>query len=573
MNHIHKIVFLTFALLLITTSVFAQEDTPARVNYSLWLGAHYSAYQDNSWRVGRYEYGEERAFPEFKFNMDAAKNDALISFRSHYYDQKNIFADFGLQKSDRLQLDVGYISMIRRDGQDQLANLEAREWLGDRPGGKMVTHELTDVGVEYAKDRHQIDSRLKVLLSRAGNVTLNVAHRSILEKGNDQKLASNHCFSCHIESQELDINQQTHTVRAGLEATVKDITLEYVFGYRKFESSVEDPEFYYDPAIHPVNGGSGAEFRTRVIYQDEVLEFGWLPDNEKISHTGKFRGKVWKGRINGSLGYVETTNNRTTVKAKSTIGNLAYALPVARNHRLTAKVSGIRRFVDDVYVDLPVWREGRPDNNPVDFDWIRYSSLSRIEAIGSLEWLMRLTGRTSLALESDYTYTDRVDYPTPETTYNTKQFGIQGTLRYRDMQKWNGSVKYRYENTQDPLHSSRGLLEASGRNVLQPTSPNWAFYYQREDLRFLNVTALPTNAHEVHLKGGWRASEDITVNAGLRMLYDENSDLDTLDVQHTGIQPDINLTLNPQEGVFFTAGYTYGYHQSRIPFAIPLFDG
>jgi hypothetical protein len=574
MNRHHKIFFLTLALLLITTSVFAQEeDVPARLDYSLWMGAHYSEYQDNWWRVGRYEYGEDGLFPEFKFNLSASKGDGSVTMRSHYYDPKNMFVGLGLQKSDRVQFDVDYISLIRNDGQDQLANLEAREWLGSSPGGKMVTHELTDEGIDYAKDRHQIRTRLKILLVKKGNVTLNVAHRTILEKGNDQKLAMSHCYSCHVESQELQLDQETHNLRAGLEATVKDIGLEYVFAYRKFESSIHDAEAMWDPAIHPVNGGSGAEFTTRVIYDGEVLNFGLSPDTEKFSHTGKVRGKVWKGRLSGSLGYIETENKRTTLKSEAYNGTLAYALPITRRNRLTAKVAGLHRMADDAYVDLPTWREGRPDNNPVDFDFIRYSSLSRIEGKGSLEWMSRVAKRTTLSLLGDYKNIDRVNYPTPETTYNTKQFGIQGEVRYRDTKKWRGSVKYRYENTDNPLHSSRGLLEASGRDILQPTSPNWAFYYQREDLRFLDVTSLPTDEHLVHLKGGWRANKEITLNAGLKTVYDKNSDLDTLDVQHFKIQPDINLVLVPREGLFFNAGYTYDYSQSRGPIAIPLFDG
>jgi hypothetical protein len=184
-----------------------------------------------------------------------------------------------------------------------------------------------------------------------------------------------------------------------------------------------------------------------------------------------------------------------------------------------------------------------------------------------------MTDRTTLAIAGDYTNTSRVDYPTPETSYDTENFGIQGVVRYRDTQKWTGSVKYRYENTQNPLHSDRGLLEAKGRDILQRTSPNWAFYYQREDLRFLDVTSLPTDAHEVHVKGGWKVNKDLSVNAGLKATYDKNNDLDTLDVQHHGITPDVNLVLIPREGVFFNAGYTYDYQLSRGPITVPLFDG
>ena len=573
MKQLCKIALLALALLVVSTSVFAQEADSALVDYKLWLGAHYTGWDGYRARVGMYEYNEQGTFPELKFDLNARKKDASVTISAYHYDRKNIFGHLNVQKSDRITFDVDYISMIRNYGQDQLANLETREWLGDHPGGKMVTHALLDEGVDYAMDRKQVVTRLKVLLSKKGNVTLNVAHRSIFEDGNDQALAISHCFSCHVESQELGLEQETHSVRAGIAGTISKIDLEYVFDYREFKSNVPDPEAHYDPAIHPVNGGSGAEFQTRVIYENAILDFGALPETEKYAHYGKIRGKVWKGRLNGSLGYIQTENKRTTLKADAISGNLAYAVPVSKKNRLVLRLFGLSRQVDNVFIDLPTWREGRPDNNPVNFDWMRYSSLSRVEGKGDLEWITRLTQRTTLSLLGGYKEVSRVDYPTPETTYNTKQFALQGRVRYRDGMKLNGMVKYRYENTQDPLRTARGLLEASGRETLEFTSPRWAFYYQREALRFLNVTSLPTDYHELQLKGGIKATDCLVVNAALRTVYDKNSDLDTLDVHHYLIQPNVNLVMTPCDKVTLNAGYTYDYSKSRGPIAIPLFDG
>jgi hypothetical protein len=132
---------------------------------------------------------------------------------------------------------------------------------------------------------------------------------------------------------------------------------------------------------------------------------------------------------------------------------------------------------------------------------------------------------------------------------------------------------YRYENTQEPLRSDRGLLEESGRYTLQTDYGPQAYYFQREALRFLNVTTLPTDAHEVYLTGGVKATDCMTVNAGLRALYDKNSDLDTLGVEHYAIQPNVNVVLAVCEGVTVNTGYTYDYSQRTGPFAIPLFDG
>lgn len=574
MRQHYKIVLLTLALLVVSTSVIAQEADSALVNYKLWLGAHYTGWDGYRARIGMYEYTEDGLFPELKFDLTARKKDASATLSTYYYDRKNIFARLNVRESNRVTLDVDFVSMIHNHGRDELANLEAREWLGESPGGKMVTHELMDPGVDYAVDRKQVVTRLKALLSKKGNVTLNVTHRSIFEEGNDQKLSIGHCFSCHVESQEWRVDQETHSVRAGVAGAIKDVELEYVFGYREFKSSAGDPMAAYDPAIHPVSGGAGAEFQSRVIYQNEVLKIGLLPETERYSHMGKIRGKLWKGRFNGSLGYVQTENKRTTLKADGLTGNLAYAVPVTQRNRLVLRLSALNRQADGVFIDLPTWREGRPDNSPVNFDWYRHSSLSRIEGKGDLEWIFRLTGRTTLSLLGGYTEASRVDYPTPETTYNTKQFAVQGRVRYRDGTKLNGMVMYRYENTTDPLRSDRGLLEARGREILEPsTFQGKAFYYQREALRFLNVTSLPTDYHEVHLKGGMKATDCVNVNAALRTIYDKNSDLDTLDVHHYMIQPNINVVMTACGNITVNTGYTFDYSKSRGPVAIPLFDG
>ena len=83
-----------------------------------------------------YEYNEQGTFPELKFDLSARKKDASVTISAYHYDRKNIFGHLNVQKSDRITFDVDYISMIRNYGQDQLANLETREWLGDHPGGK-----------------------------------------------------------------------------------------------------------------------------------------------------------------------------------------------------------------------------------------------------------------------------------------------------------------------------------------------------------------------------------------------------------------------------------------------------
>ena len=161
----------------------------------------------------------------------------------------------------------------------------------------------------------------------------------------------------------------------------------------------------------------------------------------------------------------------------------------------------------------------------------------------------------------------------------TKQFIGQAKLRWRKGLKYSSNVKYRFEKTSDPFTSGRGLFESRGRGVILPLGPAesgypaWVFYFQREGLRYQNITTVPTDYHRIEWSSTWRPTNKYTVNLGLKATFDKNNDLDSLDVKHTALQPNIALNLMPNNQVTLTAGYTYNYDKSRGPVAVPLFDG
>ena len=155
----------------------------------------------------------------------------------------------------------------------------------------------------------------------------------------------------------------------------------------------------------------------------------------------------------------------------------------------------------------------------------------------------------------------------------TSKYIGQAKARYRHGLKFRGSIKYRYEKTTDPFVTGRGLFETRGREVLQPTSPSWAFYYQREDLRVQQATTLPTDYHAVELASSIKPHDKVNLSLRLRTTYDENNDLDSLDVQHFAIQPNLGFVLTPGERLWFSGGYTFNHSKSRGPITIPVFDG
>ncbi len=563
--------------LLAAPALFAQDSTTEQ--YTVWLGGHYTDFTDYRKKVGEYILDEENVWPEFTINYLSKSKDGTFVLDGHFYDDKNIRGKVSTVVGERLNGTFEYRSLIHQLGQDNLANMETREWLGTAPGGKILTHELFDKGADYNIHRQEILSNLAVLLSRRNNVRLMFAHRTILENGTEQALANSHCFSCHVTSKTAKVDQQTHEVQAGVQADVKEVTVGYQFDYRHFESQAPEPYNHYDRAVNPGNGTSGPEFASRLVFSDTSLPSSTTPTIEKMAHKVRAKADIGKSRLAGSITYHRTENQNVDLVADGWTGAVNYAVLLSPRTRLRAKVAGMRLWNDDVAIDLPIFRAGRP-GTPTEyyrsnFDYIRLSTLDRRNIEGYAELSHRLASRLTLSVLAGYDQVKRYHYPTDKELRTTNQYAGQFKLRYRQGLRFSGWLKYRYEKTDDPFTSGRGLFEAPGYGTLFPAviNPTFIFYYQREGLRYQNITTLPTDEHRFELRTSFNPKPEYTLNIGVRGSYDKNTELDSLDVNHFAIQPNLNITYVPGAKVSFSAGYTYSYKKSRGPVAVALFDG
>jgi hypothetical protein len=306
-----------------------------------------------------------------------------------------------------------------------------------------------------------------------------------------------------------------------------------------------------------------------------------------MSHKIRAKGDVGKGRLAGALTYSQTKNSEivnpivSKLKADAWTGYLNYSVVLNPKTRLIARVIGKRLTNDDPYVDVPTFRQGRggvPSSAYItNFDFIRYSSLDRAEGLGSVELIRRMSSKVTLNLLAGYQLIDRYDYPTLDNHYKTKRFIGQAKFRYRKGLRYSSSLKYRFEKTSDPFVSFRGIFEAQGYDslipaIVTPTS-DFIFYYQREDLRYQNITTEPTDYHEFEFSSTFRPTMKASITAGLKGFYDKNGDFDSLDVNHLSLRPNLNLNIIPNQKFSFVTGYTYGYYKSQGPVAVALFDG
>ena len=578
-----NLLMLVLVLGIFAPAIFAREDGAAQ-KYSVWVGGHYTDFSDYNKKVGEYRLGEDEFLPEIKGFYQYQKADKFFRFDGHYFDDKNIDATAKGIWGERFSGELYFHSLTHQQGQDMLTNIESRE----AGGGKILTHELKDQGADYHTDRYEFGGNYKVQLSKKNNIRMVAAHRTILRKGSEQKIASTHCFSCHLTSQEVNIDKRLNEVEAGIQADAGEFTMGYMFGYRHFDSKAFDPVAYYDSAMHPVSELQSYkdEFPTRVNFDNGYYAYGTYPETEKMSHKVRIKGKVGKGQLSGSVGYSQAKNKKVDLTANSLSGALNYALLLDKKTRLVAKASMINLSNDDVRIDVPDFREGRggifTDYYVTNFDFDRLSTLNRTDGRISAELISRLNPKMTLNLLAGFRMIDRTDFKNLDyETYTTKRFTGQAKMRYRDGLTFSSMVKYRFERTFDPFTASKGLFEHQGYDVLEPamfsvsgTDTTFTiFYYQREGLRYQNITSEPTYKHSFEVSSTYRPEMKYSFTAGLKGTYDKNHELDSLDVQHLTLQPSFNFSVTPNPKWSVMAGVNYTYNRSRGPVTIALFDG
>ncbi len=564
------------ALLMLVSVVMAQAQEIEKG--SLWLGSHYTGFGDYSKKVAEYNLGNEDWFPEFRLNYFSQRENTIFNLDGHYFDDQNITGKLDSRIGQSFSGSFQYRSLSNQSGQDLLSNMNTREWLSTRPGGKILTSELHDPGADYATHRQELKSDVDFRLFKKNNIRLLAAHQMILEKGTEQRLETDHCFSCHVESSAGKVDRRTHQLKAGLEGTFGKQTLGYTVSYRQFDSRAPEQWADYDVAKHPANGSNEKEFSSRLNFSDTSLPFGIEPNTRKVGHKVKLNGALGRGRVAGSLGYTTATNQNTDLSTDAWSGAVSYNVPLSKKSRLIARASGSRVKADDPYIDLPDYRRGATNGPIIDFDFVRYSSLDRLDARASLELISRLTPKTTVTLQTGWNRIDRDDYVDFAGNTATNKLYGKAKLRWRKNSKLSLAASYRIEMISDPFASSRGLLEAPGRDILQPLDSTvpispLVYYFQREDLRYQLVTSMPTSAHYFDLSATLVPSAKASLLFNVKGSMDKNGDLDSLDVEHFYVQPNLTMTLMPSPQWALNAGYTFSHNTARLPVAIALFDG
>ncbi len=577
MQQLIKISLLFFVMVsLVHVSSYA--DDLVEYDWGIYLGSHYTGSVDYYQRAGEYYRTNFSTRPEFGLNYIGTRNDKILKVNAFYYDDKRMRLNAEGVGGDTWSAKLSYRSFFHRTPHDLLGNMSAREAVDpehNTPGGKTTTHRDYAPGAEFGYASHEVASEamLNLIKNDDNGVKLYAAHKSLIENGDQQLLSTSHCFSCHVESHRAEVELYSHNFMGGIEGSMGPASIAYEFGYRFTESRAEASQRYFDEAQHPVAGDKKDEFGSRLIYDDTTLAAAQQPETEKYSHTARLKTDLPFGALAGSFTHARATNKDYGLDTKSNGGVARLFSRLSRKISFVANFSASRIKDDPYFVDLPLWREDRSAGGQ-DFDYTRYSGLTRTYFTGSGEVIYNPSIRYRLSLLGGYKSSKRDDFPAADAEHETKTLFGQLAIRYRPSSKFSGSIKVRLEQTDNPFMTVGKLLERRMNGVEDPITGNgFVYYFQREDYKYGDATQLPTMSQQLQFQLRYRPAQKWSLVGGLRVQLEKNDDLNTIDFEKTLLQPSLSTTyvVNPNWSLY--GNFSHLNESLNAPLAVALFDG
>ena len=549
------------------------EDSVTR--WSLEIASHYSGFQDYFQKVAEFDRGKEGFMPEIAFTVLHTKEKNSLKFTGKFYDPKRMNFNLEGKSNDRVNAKISYQSFYRQLQKDSLDNLQAREALnreGTVPGGKMVTHEDLNPEAEYGYRRQEIKTDIDFKVPGTNKLKVFASHRSILENGTDQHIQLNHCATCHAVSRALDIKRKMHTISTGAKLDLDSVLISYKASYRSFKSDAGPYEAFYDISRHPVNGGADAEFSTRLNFSGEIVPIAQNLETGKFAHNLKLKANIGKGSFLVQYINSKTKNKTSDLNLDGNQLNLKLIYPISRRAKLVGTGAYARFRNDSIFIDQPNWRVVGAN-----LDWTRYSNLTRTEGKGSLNFIYQPSRKYRLSLLGKFSSLKRDDYPYQGANDKTTKIRLQAEFKYRPTMKFTGRLKYYLEQIDNPFAPYNLMFEnigSSGPHELTP-DPGMpiVYYYQRDDLRYGDITTQPTLVHGFYLDLKLKPTREINFVAGVNVRIGTNSDEPELDLKQTSIQPKLSFNWIPNNKLTFIGSYSYMKLNQNGLAAVPMMDG
>ena len=143
--------------------------------------------------------------------------------------------------------------------------------------------------------------------------------------------------------------------------------------------------------------------------------------------------------------------------------------------------------------------------------------------------------------------------------------------------KFSAQFKYYVETIENPFAPYNLMFEHSGHSGPHELFPEpgmtQVYYYQRDALRYGDITTLPTLVNGINLDIKLRPSKKFNIVTGIDVRYGTNSDEPELNLQQKTIQPKLSFNWMPSDKVFLSGSYSYLMQSQNGIAAVPMMDG
>ena len=570
------------------------------------VGLHYYGLDGELGRVGQYVSARDvdDTRPDLKANLFGGTSTTLYNVLLMYRDPATKAFGLDINTGSLVSGDYNYRSFDYNIGHDQMKNLQARQEVWKPPldsygpGGKMIFYTDNDENGRYSMNYERSDANLTVDLPVLSGGKVYGIYGDQRRHGWKQSMTIDHCAYCHVEGNRREIDNRVQTWKAGLEGAISRVVgIKYEYTQQDYFDYTKVPDHRWKDAMHPIYGATDpvtpanyeVEFGSRVIFDDVTLPYNRASNSKKQRHHAGLKVDVSpKQLVSGSYTNNTRRNYWTGVESNFDAWVANWTGRFGKKLRVNARFMAYENKVDDVFVDLPNFREGRPDGGQ-NFDWTRVSANNRQVAQGDLiagyklgksgylkgSWRHKTVDRDAMATSgTNYLY-DASGNGTEVAATPYKNKSTYDVVRlmyiYRPSRKSKTRASYTFTNVDQAFMNPWAMCEES----LVGTNPAGAdgriYYYQRQ--RTAMGTSLPSQSHRFTFNGSYQLSSRTSLSAYFNYAKEKNDQLNSYEFDRDIMAPGFSFWTAPGDRIAFTLGYAYNQVKSNAKLCPPLFDG
>ncbi len=595
-------------LLWAAAGALAEDEGGVFLDGEVSVGLHYYGLDGELDRVGQYVSARDvdDTRPDLKANLFGGTSTTLYNVLLMFRDPATKAFGLDIDTGSLVSADYNYRSFDYNIGHDRMKNLQARQEVWKPaldsygPGGKMIFYTDNDENGRYSMNYERSDANLTLDLPVLGGGKIYGNYDDQRRHGWKQSMTIDHCAYCHVEGNRREIDNRQRTWKAGLDGSItKVIGIKYEYTKQDFYDYTKTPDHRWKDALHPIYGATDpntpsnyeVEFGSRVIFDDVTLPYDRSSNSEKQRHHAALNLNLNpKQLVSGSYTYNTRRNYWTGVESQFNAWVANWTGRFGKKLRVNARFMAYENKVDDVFINLPSFRDGRPDGGQ-NFDWTRVSANQRQVAQGDLiagyklgkssylkgSWRHKTVDRDAMATSStNYLYASNGD-PNPTaltaTPYANKSTYdvVRLMYSYRPSRKSKTRASYTFTNVDKAFMNPWAMCEESLVGTNSAGADGRIYYYQRQ--RSAMGTSLPSQSHRLTFNGSYQLSSRTSLSGYLNYAKEKNDELNSYQFDRDVLAPGINFWAAPGDRVAFTLGYTYNQVTSNAKLCPPLFDG